>query len=393
MQHPTPAMDRYLDFDGSLLKSRHSLLTAREICQQPEVWRKAQAGIDASRPRINAWLAPSLAAPDLRILFCGAGTSSFIGDTVAAWMRRPNLTSGACNIASVSTTELTADPEQLSAHDAPTIMVSLARSGDSPESTACLDLADQLLTNCRHLILTCNGDGRLAREAQNRDDVLCLMMPEESHDSSFAMTSSYTAMLVSCLAIFTPDASQLEQAIEWSQRLLQQGNAAIASVAQRGFGRLVVLGAGCLLGTAREAALKCVELSSGKVVATHYTPMGFRHGPKMILDDPTLVVHMRSSNPHTRLYDRDLLAELRQEGRTGAIVELNSASVGGIVAPAGEDAPPLDDAWLSLVYTVYCHMLAFHTAMALGVWADAPCTSGEVNRVVRNVTIYPFRTG
>ena len=386
-------MKRYLDWDSGALKRKNSFWTAREISQQPRVWREAHARVDATRPAIDAWLKPWLATPDLRILLCGAGTSAFIGDIVAAWLRKRCRTLPACCVASVSTTELAADPAQYLAHDVPTLMVSFARSGDSPESLACVRLANQLLSSCCHMVVTCNPEGRLARFARADENALCLTMPEESNDCGFAMTSSYTAMLVSCLAVFTPDALQLERAARWAERLLERGGAGVARLARRDFNRLIVLGAGCLLGAAAEAALKCLELTAGKVAAFHNTPLGIRHGPKIAIDTATLVVHLRSSDPYTGLYDRDLLSELRGDARSAGIIELSASSLAGDVRPAPGETARLDDAWLSLVYVVYCQMLAFHKAMALGVAADSPCPSGEVNRVVNGVTIYPFLDG
>ena len=382
-------MNRYLNIDTSELRRRNCYWTAREIAQQPRVWRAVHSRIDASRADIDSWLEPTLAKPNPRILLCGAGTSAFIGDTAAAWFRARYRVSPDCHIASVSTTDLTADPLQFLRRDLPTLMISFARSGESPESIASVELADQLLPDCRHLIVTCNPTGRLARLAESREDALCLMMPEETNDRGFAMTSSYTAMLASCVAIFTPDREQLERAAVWAERLLDGRTADIRELARRDFGRLVVLGAGCLAGTAAEAALKCLELTAGQVVAVHDTPLGFRHGPKIVIDESTVVVHLRSSDAHARLYDRDLMRELKTDSRSAAIVELSPGTLAADLELASE-ATGLHDVWLSLVYVVYCQLLALHKAMALGVEADSPCTTGEVNRVVNGVTIYPF---
>ena len=384
-------MKRYLEIDTGELRRRNCYWTAREISQQPRLWREAHEQVESSRDRIDTWLAPILAMPDLRILLCGAGTSAFIGDTFAAWLRKTRRLESASNIAAISTTDLTADPAQYLSGNAPTLMISFARSGDSPESIASVELADQLLTHCRHLILTCNPKGGLARIAETDEDALCLLMPEDSNDRSFVMTSSYTTMLVSALAIFTPDRAQLEQAACLTQHVLDGGSPEIAGVAQQDFDRVVVLGAGCLKSTAREAALKFLELTAGKVVAIHDTPLGFRHGPKIMVDESTVIVHLRSNDEHTRLYDRDLLRELRNEGRSAVIVDLNAMTLATDIGSAGT-AARLNDAWLSLVYVVHCQLLAFHKAMALGVEIDNPCPTGEVNRVVTGVTIYPFRS-
>ena len=171
--------------------------------------------------------------------------------------------------------------------------------------------------------------------SKTNEGALCLLMPEDTNDRSFAMTSSHTTMLVSALAIFTPDRAQLEQAAVLAQRVLDDGSAEIAGVARIYFDRLVVLGAGCLEGAAREAALKCLELTAGKVVAMHDTPLGFRHGPKIIIDESTVVVLMRSNDEHTKLYDRDLLRELRSDDRSAGIVDLSPMTLAAEIGPAG----------------------------------------------------------
>ena len=61
----------------------------------------------------------------------------------------------------------------------PTLLVSFARSGDSPESVAAAELADQLLSDVHHLVLTCNADGRLAAAVTARMSARTwLLMPE-----------------------------------------------------------------------------------------------------------------------------------------------------------------------------------------------------------------------
>ena len=384
-------MSRFLDIEAAELERTGSYWTAREICQQPGVWRQASARIQASREAIDAWLAPSLKAANLRIVLCGAGTSAHAAECIAAWLRREYATPPTVGIEAVSATDLTADPLQHFSRDLPTLLVSFARSGDSPESLACIDLAGQLLSDCRHLVITCNPDGALARYARDEQDALCLIMPDGTNDRGFAMTSSYTAMVVACLAIFTPDDLQLGVAAQAAQRLVDRGSADVAALARRDFDRLVVLGNGCLRGTAQEAALKCLELTAGHVVALHESPLGFRHGPKILINESTLVVHLCSTDARAVPYERDLLRELHRDSGAAALVELSADSVTvGAAAPGGAGPAPLEDAWLSLVYIVYCQMLAFFKALAVGVQADNPCPTGEVNRVVNGVEIHSF---
>ena len=369
----------YLTLDEQDLKARNSYWTAREICRQPQVWHEAARAVEAGRERTNYWLKPLLAKPNLRMVLSGAGTSAFIGESLAPWLRNKLQR----RVEAVSTTDLTGDPGQYLAENLPTLLVSFARSGNSPESVATVDLANQVLDECYHLVLTCNPDGLLAQSAARNDNMLCLLMPEGTNDRGFAMTSSYSSMLVSGAAIFSPGPEQLAQAALLAQKVIDEEVEGIKAHAASGFNRLVVLGAGALLGTAREASLKCLELSAGQVVPMFDSPLGFRHGPKSVVDRNTLIVLLRSAGSYTQLYDEDLLSELQRDGQAGAIVPLSPQSLGATT--------DMEDIWLSLPYIVYCQMLAFFKALALNITADNPCPGGEVNRVVQGVTIHPYR--
>ena len=244
----------------------------------------------------------------MHVIFCGAGTSAFIGDTLVAWLRGRFESSNPVTFESVSTTNLVANPAQYLKVDRPIIMVSFARSGNSPESLAAIELANSRLRECYHLVCTCNEKGRLALEVGSLPDTYKLSLPACTHDQGFAMTSSYTAMLVATAEVFFPNEGQLEVVANLAEELINLRVSEISTLAHMKFDRLVVLGAGLLEGTAREFALKCLELAGGGLVATSDTPLGFRHGPKIMVTANTVVVHLQSNDSYTQLYDRDLHA-------------------------------------------------------------------------------------
>ncbi len=374
----------YFGIESAELAGRNSLSTAIEIAQQPRAWREACAAVETARQQIQTWLIPKLALPRAQVLFCGAGTSAFIGDTLAAWLQKSFARENSIDFRSVSTTDLVADPDQFLLDDRPTIIVSFARSGDSPESVATVELGDTLLSKCFHLIFTCNPDGALANYAKGSSNAYCLLMPEGTNDKGFAMTSSYTSMLVSCASVFTPCNKQLELAAEAAEKVIDTRFSEIAALAESGFDRLVVLGSGALAGTAREAALKCLELAAGHLTVMSDTPLGFRHGPKIVISPKTVVIQLVSSSKYTRKYDDDLLSELRSDDQASRVVELSLPAM----FPGTEWE--IEDVWLSLIYITYCQILAFLYSYSLGGSVDSPCPSGEVNRVVQGVTIHPY---
>ena len=97
-----------------------------------------------------------------------------------------------------------ASPLDYLERNTPTLVVSFGRSGNSPESLATTALADELVDDIWHLIFTCDRDGELGRAHSGRANSLVVYMPERTNDSGFAMTSSLTSMLLSCLMMLGP---------------------------------------------------------------------------------------------------------------------------------------------------------------------------------------------
>jgi len=357
--------------------------TRREILQQPATLRATQAVLVSTREAIDAFLGPLLAKADLRIMLCGAGTSAFIGECLAPWLTatlgRP--------VEAVATTDIVGSPDLYLDPNRPTMMVSFGRSGNSPESIAAVDLADARLS-IHHLVITCNADGALAQRAGPHGHVV--LLPEETHDRAFAMTSSFTAMMLAALSIFTGVDSM-------DARVEAIANAVAATVAKaddiarvlagQEFERVVYLGSGVFQGLAREAALKLLELTDGAIPTAFDSSLGFRHGPKTIVTPRTLVVVFVSNDPLTRLYDLDILAELRADGRCGAILAI-AAQEGGNDTLLVEGASALVDADLLFPYIVPAQLFGLHCSLRQGRTPDRPNASGTVNRVVQGVRIH-----
>jgi D-galactosamine 6-phosphate deaminase/isomerase len=367
-----------------LQRAGEGTATEREISQQPDVWREAAARIAERRTELDGFLAPLLARPELRIVLTGAGTSAFIGEVAAPFLtgqlRR--------RVDAIATTDLVADPVELLAEDVPTLLVSFARSGDSPESTAATAVADQLLSDVHHLVITCDPNGALHRAHVGRTDSFVLEMPARANDEGFAMTSSFTSMLLSVLMVFGGDidVEALASAAEW---VLGQRDR-VEALAVREPARIVYLGSGGLTGLARESALKLLETAAGRIVAVHDSSLGFRHGPKALVDEKTLVIVFSSGNPYTRAYDEDIAAELRSAlGEEGVLTVTAGEPGDGRLAIPGVAGLP--DALLALPYVVFGQLFALHTSQHYGVNTDDPFPGGTVNRVVQGVTIHPLQ--
>ena len=357
--------------------------TRREILQQPETLRATQAVLASGQAQIDAFLAPVLAQADLRIMLCGAGTSAFIGECLAPWL---SATLGR-RVEAVATTDIVAAP-RLHLDRRPTLMVSFGRSGSSPESVAAVDLADSHIPAIHHLVITCNAQGELAR--RQAAHVHVVVLPEATHDRAFAMTSSFSAMMYSALAILTGittmdmRAAAIAEAVE---AILPAADTVAAELAERDFERVVYLGSGVFQGLAREAALKLLELTDGTIPTMFDSSLGFRHGPKTIVNPRTLVVVFVSNDPLTRLYDLDIIEELRGDGVCGAVLAIAAQDAPGAVLGIAGGAG-LADVDLLFPAIVPAQLFGLHCSLRQGRTPDRPNASGTVNRVVQGVRIH-----
>ena len=367
--------------------------TEEEIRQQPASWIRSLNNISSIRSAIDRFLTPLLCKNDLRIILTGAGTSAFIGDIVAPWLSRHT----GKNITAVPTTDLVTNPMDYLTPAHPLLLVSFARSGNSPESVAAVELANQFVPECYHLSITCNEAGNLYQNAVDSDNAFALLMPAETHDRGFAMTSSITTMMASCLAVFAPDTINNQTFRDVADRC-QTILASLGDFSKGVFGnepwkRIVYLGSGGLQGAARESALKVLELTAGKLAAFYDSPTGFRHGPKSLVDNETLVVVFISSHPYTRQYDLDLLAELRRDQQALRVVAIAAESDPVIDAGPHILLPPsraFIDTELAFCFLIYAQVFALTQSISVGNTPDTPSASGTVNRVVQGVVIHPW---
>ena len=338
------------------------LHTAEEIAQQPALWSALAAILRSERERVEAFLGGCLANPLQRVILTGAGSSAYVGEIVAdeinaAWPAQ---------VRALATTTLLTHPELYLDASAPTLLVSFARSGDSPESLAAVNLVRELVPGARLLNITCNAGGRLAVEGADDPNTFTLLMPAASCDRGFAMTSSFTCMLLAALGVL----GKGEQA--------DRVAALAATVAER----VVYLGSGPLEGLAKESALKLLELTGGRVTAMANTPLGFRHGPKSVLNGESVVFVFNSGRALSRRYEADLVEEVRRDGIARRILT---------IGPGGDidiDTPSLSDAWLAPLWLLFAQQYALHLSATLQLTPDNPFASGTVNRVVKGVTIY-----
>lgn len=379
------------------MKETSSTFTLTEIYQQPATWEKTCRQIEEHKEEIQKFIDQVIKCEDYDVILTGAGTSEFVGNALF-----PHL-AGLLNhkAKSYGTTDIVATPEAYLSRTKPTLLISFGRSGNSPESVGAIDAAEAVCDNVYHLFVTCNKNGALSKRADTTDNCYAINLTDETHDQSFAMTSSFSNMYLATYLCF--HLNELDEVLDKVRKIAAAGQNFLDNkysiakniVDEYNFGRIVYLGSNTLKGTSQESALKMLELTAGRVVTMYDTPMGFRHGPKSIVDDTTLTVVYLSDDPYTRQYELDLVKEMSGQRKANKIVAvMNRMDEEAAALVDYAVSFDLDGAYenvlLGLDYILFAQTLAVLKSLSLSITPDNPCPTGEVNRVVQGVTLYPY---
>lgn len=364
--------------------------TLREILQQPATWQDTATRL--ADTAVRDALAIALLPQPSHVVLTGSGSSMYIGECLAPLLQRGM---GVPVQAIAAGTLLTHWRDVLPPGEG--LLISLARSGDSPESGS---VVSRLLADApeyRHLVITCNANGKLATNYRHEPRVTVLVLDERTNDRSLVMTSSFTNLLLAGLGLVF--AKQADWSASTSRLAASVANVfgeyadALATLAGKGFNKVVYLGSGGALGAAHESALKMLEMTGGAVATSAETYLGLRHGPMSSLTDDTLVVGFLSSDPMVRAYEVDLLRELsrKQLGTTrilvGEGIDGDWAGPSDVIVEL-EGLDTVGDALPLLADVVVGQLLAFFVCLALGGKPDTP-SQGVLTRVVEGFSIHP----
>jgi D-galactosamine 6-phosphate deaminase/isomerase len=380
-----------LSFTQKEIEEKGGSHTAAEIQGQPELWQEVYDLLLSRKDSISNFLSPLLANSDQRIILTGAGSSAFIGEAAQGIVQAntKRITDA------IPTTDLITHPQLYFIREIPTLLVSFARSGNSPESLAAVRIANEHCDQVCHLIITCNADGKLVMEAAH--NAYNLILPERANDKSLAMTGSFTGMLlavilvskIAALETFLPSLHALiQQAKELTGKHLHQ----IKAVAEQPYKRVIFLGSGPLLGVARECHLKLQELTDGKVICKHDSFLGFRHGPRAVINESSLIVYLFSNDEHVFLYERDLSLSIDEDSRNIPTAGYNQRVKGlknSVLDITFSQPVDANNELAFISATLIGQLLGFFQSMYLGLQPDNPSISGAISRVVQGVTIYP----
>ena len=386
-----------LDYTKEELLELGAEITTREIYQQPDVWKEAFEAYQEKREEIAAFLQDIAAKHDyIKVILTGAGTSAYVGDTLVPYFKEV-YDERKWNFNAIATTDIVANPQTYLKKEVPTVLVSFARSGNSPESVATVDLAKALVDELYQVTITCAAEGELALQAHGDDRNLLLLQPAASNDAGFAMTSSFTSMMLTALLVFDPEefsvkSKRFEVLSNLSRKVLDNA-ADVKELVDLEFNRVIYLGAGPFFGLAHEAQLKILELTAGQVATMYESPVGFRHGPKSLINEDTVVLVFGTTTDYTRKYDLDLVREVAGDQIARRVVLLSDQAFGleNVKEVVLGCSGVLNDVYRVFPHIVYGQLFALLTSLKVGNRPDTPSPTGTVNRVVQGVIIHEFK--
>jgi tagatose-6-phosphate ketose/aldose isomerase len=383
----------YLKCNVGQLKSIGGFHTAKEISRQPELWGETFHKLLNEKEKIYSFIHKVLSQECPYVILTGAGTSAFIGEAlVGPFQKKWGVFTRA-----IATTDLVTHPENYFMCSRPTLLISFARSGDSPESLATVELANKYCKDLYKLNITCNKEGELAKKTDT-DNSYVFLLPEETNDRSLAMTSSFSSMLLAGLLILgIEDIESLLPVVKKLQDcgdfILNDCTDQLRKLAESDFQRMVFLGSGPLVGTAHESHLKVQELTDGNIICAYDSFLGFRHGPRAVANSATVIAYLLSNNYHAKKYELDLIRSVNSISKGHKSIAIGNGYDPQefnfdlpIVFP--KDISDIPEEFLPVLYILPAQIIGFFKSMSLGLSPDSPSNSGSITRVVKGVTIY-----
>ncbi|HEX7317596.1 MAG TPA: hypothetical protein VF297_27085 [Pyrinomonadaceae bacterium] len=370
--------------------------TPREIRQQPATWRRTREKFSTDSGVRDFLARAGLSEVESvrpSVYLVGAGTSDYIGRALASLLRRE----WRCEVQAVPSTDLLTGMDDYVIHGRTYLWVSFSRSGDSSEGVAVVEAALERYPTVQHLIVTCNGAGRMAREFGDRENVFVLVLDDAVNDRGLAMTSSFSNMVVAgqCLAHvrdLAPYRRVVDELAARAEEFLGAAADAAAGLAAVRFRKFCFLGTGALRAVAVESALKVVELTAGRIYTWSESYLGVRHGPLSAVDAETLVVGFLSGDERRRAYELDLLREVKGKRLAGRIVAVwpgREPSTGEFDASLSLGlVEEFDDLYRPPLDIIFGQLLGLFSSLGEGLKPDTPSPRGAISRVVAGVRIH-----
>lgn len=307
------------------------------------------------------------------VVFIGSGSSYYqalcMASTYRKWTGRSAV--------ALPSSELFLFRDNQIARNKKVLVVGVSRSGESTEVILALEAVKELKdwTVCG---ISCYATSKMAEMAN------CLISPLGQEEST-VMTKSFssmTFMMQYAIAIASGNeqwVQDMDKSLALSASVVQHADEAAKQMVDKyELNKYIYLGMGTYFGLSQEAMLKIKEMSY--VWTESYGTLEFRHGPKSIVDQGTLICLLVSEE--ARAYELKVAEEMKGYGAT---VFLLTAREGDDTRFADEvfvlGGETLSDDARSALYLPLLQYVGYYTALHRGVDPDAPRNLTQVVKI------------
>jgi glucosamine--fructose-6-phosphate aminotransferase (isomerizing) len=334
--------------------------TLQEIQTQSDAWA---AVLEATQAGAGSWGNFFRRRQRDLTLFFGCGSTYYLSLTAASVFQ----TLAGQTARGVPAAELFLFPETWVPSDPAICGIAVSRSGTTTETIRATDHLAKVY-NAQIAVVTCYSDTPLEERSS-----LTLISPE-GREESIAQTRSFSSMLLGCVALaylaggYPERLDELAALPTLGQRLMGRHQALAQSLGQNlDLGQVFFLGSGPRYGLACEAMLKLKEMSLTTSEAFHF--LEFRHGPKSMVDERTLVVGLLSDS--AREAETAVVNEMKGLGATILILAESGDGLSWAdhVVCFESDLPELDRLPL---YLPVLQLYAYYRSVGKGLNPDAP---------------------
>lgn len=331
--------------------------TLEEILSQARVWEQAYQVVEAERDALEAL---RRSGPNRQVFFTGCGSTYYLALAAAAHLR----SIAHRRAEGVPASELWLDGESYLRPD--DLLIAVSRSGTTTETLRAVEVYHSA-TQHSPVTIGCHPESPLSRSGE-----INLVIPEGGEES-MAQTRSFAGMLVAAVGLNTRFA-QRDDLTASLARLPSIGARVLNSAKVLGkewggrleFDRTYFLGSGVRYGLACEASLKMKEMSLSHSEPFHF--MEFRHGPKAMVTDSTLVVGLVSER--LQVQEMRVLQEMAALGGRTIIIGEHVEKIDEGAAISFDSSLP--EHVRDVLYLPPIQMLAFERAIAKGLDPDQP---------------------
>jgi glucosamine--fructose-6-phosphate aminotransferase (isomerizing) len=330
-------------------------ITRAEILEQPD----AIDGVLSELREQEADLVDAI-APGSTCCFVGCGTSYYLSLVGRSLVNRSST--GYAYPGS----EVFVSPDQLPTETID-VIIPVSRSGESTETVRAAEYLADEHSDATTLAVTCSRDSTITELADHA------VVSPFGAEEGLAMTKSFTSMAVALEYIATVHSGErdvydtFKKLPERSESLLPMAEDVAEEIGTDGsLERFMFLGTGELYGLAAEAMLKLEEMSLSWTKAYH--TLEFRHGPRSIADENTLVTVFLPDREHA-LHD-ELLSDVDAVGATTLGVGPTRA-IERVDTDYRVELPDRGRPSVSL-YAPAFQLLGYHRAVSEGLDPDEP---------------------